>query len=107
MVTLLPKHSPVYLHIYVPVLPVVTVTQTQSSKFAFKLDVFVSLLPAVTCVTLLPKYSPVYLQIKLSYLCPCVICGYLFYPVTQTQSSKFAFKTRYPCVTCGYPITQT
>ena len=47
-------------------------------------------LPAVTCVTLLPKHSPVNLQFMLEYLCPCVTCSYPCYPVTQTQSSKFA-----------------
>ena len=119
-VTLLPKHSPVYLQFKLRNLcPCVTcrypcypVTQTQSSKFAFKLDVFVSLcylrlpllpcypnidqyicnfswrncfpmLPAVTRVTLLPKHSPVNLHLNWMYLCPCVTCGYPCYPVTQ------------------------
>ena len=120
-VTLLPKHSPVYLQFKLwNLCPCVTcgylcypVTQTQSSKFAFKLDVFVSLcylrlpllpcypnidqyicnfswrncfpmFPAVTRVTLLPKHSPVILRLNWMYLCPCVTCGYPCYPVTQT-----------------------
>ena len=72
-------------------LPAVTrVTQTQSSIFAFKLDVCVPVLPAVTRVTLLPKHSPVNLHLNWMYLCPCVTCGYPCYPVTQTKFSKFA-----------------
>ena len=100
--------------------PCYPVTQTQSSIFAIQVDASVSLcylrlpvlhcypntvqyicnssgcicvpvLPAVTRVTLLLKHSPVYLQFKLRNLCPCVTCGYPCYPVTQTQSSKFAF----------------
>ena len=101
--------------------PCYPVTQTQSSIFAFQVDAFVSLcylrlpvlpcypntvqyicissgcicvpvLPAVTLVTLLPKHSSVNVQFKLKYLFPCVTCGYPCYLVTQTSSSKFAFK---------------
>ena len=74
-------------------LPAVTrVTLTQSSIFAIQVDAFVSLcylrLPVLPCY----PNSPVYLQFKLRNLCHCVTCGYPCYPVTQTQSSKFAFK---------------
>ena len=93
-VTLLPKHSPVYLHLnWMYLCPCVTcrypcypVIQTQSSKFAFKLDVFVSL--CYLRLPLLPKHSLVNLQFKLKYLFPYVTCGY---PVTQTQPRIFAF----------------
>ena len=98
LVTLLPKHSSVNLQFKLKYLfPCVTcgypcylVTQTQSSIFAFQVDAFVSL--CYLRLPMLPKHSPVYLQFKLRNLCPCVTCGYPCYPVTQTQSSKFAFK---------------
>ena len=71
------------------------------------------MLPAVTRVTLLSKHSLVNLQFKLKYLFPYVTCGYPCYPVTQTQSSIFAFQVdafvslcylRLPVLPC-YPNT--
>ena len=78
----------------------------------FSWGIYVPVLPAVTRVTLLPKHSPVNLQFTWKYLCPCVTCSYPCYPVTQTQSSKFAIYVKEFVSLCYLrlpmlPVTQT
>ena len=83
---------------WVPVLPAVTLFHNTVTKICnLSGCICVPVLPAVT---LLPKHSSVNLQFKLKYLCPCVACGSLCYPVTQTLSRKFAILAAGICVLC-------